>query len=75
MRVLCFEGIVENGIVRLPADVTIPNGTKVYIVVPAEPDVDIRTIRISSPCLANPEQASKLIMEVTNINEDQRPKT
>jgi hypothetical protein len=37
MRVATCEGFVEDGQIKLPAGVHLPEGTKVYVVVP---DVD-----------------------------------
>lgn len=34
MSVTTFQGTVENGQVRLPANVSLPEKTKVYVVVP-----------------------------------------
>ena len=34
MSVTTFPGIVENGLVRLAADVCLPENAKVYVVVP-----------------------------------------
>lgn len=56
MRVTTFEGIVENGQIRLPAAVRLPERTKVYVVIP---DVEVQTVAyIGSPRLAHPEQAA-----------------
>jgi predicted DNA-binding antitoxin AbrB/MazE fold protein len=33
-KVATFEGIVENGRIRLPAEVDLPEKTKVYVVIP-----------------------------------------
>lgn len=35
MNIATYRGIVENGQVHLPANVHLPDRTKVYIVVPA----------------------------------------
>jgi hypothetical protein len=67
MKVTTFEGIIENGQIRLPANVRLPEKTKVYVVVP-----DIETLSIAyvgSPRLAHPEQArdfEKQVIEETN---------
>ena len=54
MKVTTFEGIIENGQIRLPANVHIPEKTKVYVVVP---NVETQPAsHISSPRLAHPEQ-------------------
>ena len=35
MSILTLEGIVDHGHIRLPADVHLPERTKVYVLVPA----------------------------------------
>ena len=56
MGVTIFEGIVENGQIRLPAAVRLPERTKVYMVIP---DVEVQSIvYIGSPRLVHPEQAA-----------------
>jgi hypothetical protein len=69
MKVMTYEGIVENGRVQLPAGVVLPEKAKVYVVVPdarAEPAV----VRIASPRLADPSQAAKFEMEVIKESPD-----
>ena len=68
MSVSTIEGYVENGQIRVPASVKLPDRAKVYIVIP---DVETlrRPIRIVSPRLANPEQAADFRLEV----EEERP--
>jgi len=34
MKVISYEGVVENGCVHLPAGVSLPERAKVYVVVP-----------------------------------------
>ena len=34
MRVATYEAFVESGQIRLPADLRLPENTKVYVVVP-----------------------------------------
>ena len=67
MKVTTFEGIIENGQIRLPANVHIPEKTRVYVVVP---DVETQSVaHVSSPHLARPEQArdfEKQVIEETN---------
>ena len=55
MSVATFEGIVENGKIKLPEHLHLPEQTKVYVVIPGigEPGA----IRLMSPRLAHPEQA------------------
>ena len=55
MRVTTVEGTVENGQVKLPADVHLPENAKVYVVVPG---VEERiAFYVGSPRLAHPDQA------------------
>ena len=62
MSVATFEGIVEQGQIRLKADVRLPDKTKVYIVVP---DFQVEQMaHIYSPRLAYPEQAADFEMQV-----------
>jgi hypothetical protein len=62
MGVTTFEGIVENGQIRLPAAVRLPERTKVYVVIP---DVEVQAIAyIGSPRLVHPEQATDFQKEV-----------
>lgn len=62
MKVIAYEGVVENGRVRLPADVSLPEESIVYVVVPGIEAQ--RTAHIYSPRLANPQQATDFIKEV-----------
>ena len=62
MSVATFEGVVEQGRIRLESGVRLPENTKVYVVVP---DIQIeRTARMISPRLAHPEQAKEFELEV-----------
>ena len=62
MRVTTLEGIVENGQIRLPAAVRLPERAKVYVIIP---DVEVQTVAyIGSPRLAHPEQAADFRKEV-----------
>lgn len=61
MRVTTFEGVVENGQIRLPADVCLPEKAKVYVVIPT---VISSPAYIASPRLAHPEQAKEFVKEV-----------
>ena len=58
-----FEGVVEQGQIKLNSDVCLPEGTKVFIVVP---DIEIEEtgVHLHSPRLARPEQAADFEMEV-----------
>ena len=62
MGVATFEGIVENGQIRLPAAVRLPERAKVYDIIP---DVEVQTVAyIGSPRLVHPEQAADFQKEV-----------
>jgi hypothetical protein len=65
MAVSTFEGIVENGRIRLRDDVTLPDNTRVFVVVPAyEPTLQAR---IHSPRLNHREQAVEFVKEVIEV--------
>jgi len=52
MAILTVQGIVKNGQIRLPENVTLPEHTKVYVVIP-----DIETTppaHVYSPRLVHP---------------------
>jgi hypothetical protein len=63
MSVTTFEGIVEQGKIRLASDVQLPDNTRVYIIVP---DIELKEpgLTLHSPRLAHPERASEFEMEV-----------
>jgi hypothetical protein len=64
MKVTTFQGIVENGQIRLPANVHLPEKATVYVVIPniENPPVSY----LGSPRLVHPEQAAdfkKVVVE------------
>jgi hypothetical protein len=62
MGVASFEGVVENGRIRLADDVRLPERTKVYVVVP---EVEIsQAARLATPRLKHREQAADFCMEM-----------
>jgi hypothetical protein len=62
MGATTIEGIVENGQIRLPATVRLPERAKVYVVIP---DVEVQPVAyIGSPRLVHPEQAADFQKEV-----------
>ncbi len=68
MSVLTFEGVVENGQIRLRSNIRLPDQTKVFVIVP---DVQVEhVVHVFSPRLAHPEQATDFIMEVTEVPSD-----
>ena len=60
MKVATFEAVVENGQIRLPGSVHLPEKAKVYVVIPGVPSAAY----IGSPRLAHPAQASDFEKEV-----------
>ena len=62
MKIATFEAIVENGQIRLPSTVRLPEKAKVYVVIPG---IEVPSAAyIGSPRLARPEQASDFQKEV-----------
>ena len=71
MSVATFEAVVENGQIRLPREVRLPENSVVYVVVPgysAEEGEEAAALpalsRLASPILKRPEQAADFILEV-----------
>ena len=52
MKVEAFEGIVDNGQIRLTSGLQLPDKTRVFVVVPDAR----RQVQVTSPRLAHPEQ-------------------
>lgn len=68
MSVTTIEGVVENGQIRLPPSVHLPDRAKVYVVVP---DAEVPPVAyVGSPRLAHPEQASDFVKEVVEEDHD-----
>ena len=68
MSITTIEAIVENGQIRLPASVRLPEKAKVYVLIP-----DVQTPEISyigSPRLAHPGQAADFQKEVIEEGSD-----
>ncbi len=62
MRVLAFEGVVENGQIRLTDIVKLPDNTEVYVIAPG---IKIDQIApFHRPRFAHPEQAADFKMTV-----------
>jgi hypothetical protein len=60
MKVATFEAVVENGQIRLPVSVRLPEKARVYVVIPGVPS----GAYIGSPRLARPDQAADFEKEV-----------
>ena len=68
VTVMTLEGVVEDGQIRLPETIRLPNSTRVYVVVPG---VDVtQTVRLRTPRLAHPEQADDFAMSVAEEGSD-----
>ena len=68
MAILTIEGIVENSEIRLSGNVTLPEHTKVYVVIP-----DATTApqaHVYSPRLARPEQAADFAKQIIEAPAD-----
>jgi hypothetical protein len=63
MKVVTYEGVVENGCVQLPAEAHVPDQSRVYVIIPEMESPG--TIHIRSPRLADPSQAPLFKLEVT----------
>ncbi len=66
MAILTIEGIVENGPIRLRENVTLPEHTKVYVVIP-----DVETApqaHVYSPRLVHPEQAADFAKQIIEVS-------
>jgi hypothetical protein len=65
-----YEGVIENGQVKLPSNVGIPEKTRVYVLVPDTESP--ATQHVVSPHLANPGQVKdfdkQIIVETTDAN-------
>jgi hypothetical protein len=62
MSLITFEATVEDGHIRLPSDVRLPNHTRVYVLVPDPQAAPVA--RVISPRLVHPEQAADFQMQV-----------
>ncbi len=66
MKVATYEATIEEGRVKLPDNVHLPERAIVYVVVPGVEEVISR--KIHSPRLARPEQSIEFLKEV--VKED-----
>jgi hypothetical protein len=68
MEVATYQGVVENGEVRLPEHIHLPEKTKVYVIVP---NIAVQPISyIGTPRLVHPEQAGDFKKEVIEEKND-----
>jgi len=68
MDVTTYEAVVEDGKVRLPDGVHLPDHTKVYVVVPCK--VTRKHVTVVSPRLVHAEQFANFAKEVTEEGDD-----
>jgi len=67
-KLATYEGVVENGQVRLPPNTSIPEKTRVYVLVP---DAETQPApHVASPRLVHPEQAKDFEMQVDEDTTD-----
>ena len=62
MQVTTFEGIVENGKIRLITNINLPEKTKVYVIIPGFEAK--KAAHVYSPRLVHPEQAADFKKEI-----------
>jgi len=70
MKVETYEAIVENGTIKLPDVVRLPEHAKVYVVVPD--GVESTKFHVGSPRLAHVEQAQDFVKDVLEEPADAR---
>jgi hypothetical protein len=71
MKVVTYEGVVENGHIQVLGGVSLPEKAKVYVVFPDVYEVELPPVaHIRSPRLADPSQASSLTMKVVQEEPD-----
>lgn len=68
MQVSTYEGVVENGKIRLKSGVQLPESTTVYVIVPDTTTESV--VHVYSPRLANPEQAKDFKKEIIEVLPD-----
>ena len=61
-KLATYEGVVENGRVRLPPDADIPDGTRVWVVVPAAETHP--AAHVPTPHLVNPDQTKDFELKI-----------
>ncbi len=66
-NVTTLEGIVENGQIKLPRNINVPESTRVFVVIPGFESVP--AIRLASPRLAHPEQVPDFVMQVVDASD------
>ncbi len=68
MTIATYEGVVENGQIRLANNIKLPENARVYVVIP---DVEMASPAvIYSPHLVYPEQAADFVKEIIEAAPD-----
>jgi hypothetical protein len=68
MAILTVEGVVENGRIRLCDPLTLPEHTKVYVIIP---DVmPLPHAHMASPRLVHPEDAADFVKQIVEVSTD-----
>jgi hypothetical protein len=67
-KLTTYEGIVENGCVRLPSSVGLPENTRVYVFVPETEDFSAPSV--VSPHLVHPEQLKDFEKQIVEDTTD-----
>jgi len=62
VKVTAYEAVVENGRVKLPEAVHLPERSRVYVLVPGVEE--FRVFHVGRPRLAQPERAGDFTMTV-----------
>jgi hypothetical protein len=66
MAVTTYEGIVENGKIRLKSGVKLPDNAKVYVIVTDTQEAKPRkTVRVLTPHLAKRKQVADFKMKIS----------
>ncbi len=65
-----YQGVVDNGIIRLDPEIRLPENLQVFVVVPET--VDERPLKIHSPRLVRRNQLSDFAKEVREAEGDAR---
>ncbi len=68
MSVITYEGVIENGQIRLPEHIHLPEQARVFVVI--ADTTTMQRVRVSSPRLVHPEQAADFEMEVREESTD-----
>lgn len=69
MQITTYEGVVENGQIRLKMPVNLPEHTKVYVIIPGLEETK-QAAHIYSPRLVHSEQAAHFKKEIIEESAD-----